>query len=504
MDLRKLIERIEFSKAIRCNGLEISHITDYADKVKPGSLFIAIEGKENDGHDFVNQAIQNGASAIVISDSKKELFKKFDFYKGGIITTSNTRKFLVKALANFYNTFPTLYPLQVFGVTGTNGKTTTCFLLDRILSSHGKKIGKFTTTEFDTGKTKGDSIMTTPDVFTLQAGLKDMRDSGYDIALVEISSHGIDQFRIDPGQVYVAILTNISQDHLDYHRNMDEYIRTKCRLFEHLDRNSFAILNRDDELFDRFKDSTSAKVISYGINKKADFTAYDIKSDIDGSVFKLIYPGGKVSINTSLIGTHNIYNILAAMAATYVIDISPKEITSVIENFQTVCGRLQEIHHNNGFRVFIDYAHTPDALEKVLNSLKPNCEGRLILVFGCGGDRDKGKRPQMGKIASLYSDFFVITNDNPRNEKPEKIIYDIKQGIPCLPTGKPCLSAGRPSNNGNFDIILDRTEAIHKAIKEANRGDIVIIAGKGHEKYQIIGDTRVYFDDVEVAREALT
>lgn len=503
MKLKHLIETAKISNAFNCEKVEISSVTDHADNVKPAALFVAIKGKVNDGHNFLSQAIKNKAAAIAISDNKKELIRKIPFYKGGIITTPDPRKFLVRVLSKFYYSYASPNPLHIIGVTGTNGKTTTCFLLDRILTFQGKKVGKFTTTEFDIGLERGDSVMTTPDVFTLQSGLKSMRDAGCNVAVVEVSSHGIDQYRIDPFQIDVAILTNITQDHLDYHNNMRNYICCKRRLFEELNPNSWAVLNRDDRVFDEFKNVTPAKVISYGIEKSADFVAHSIKTNITGSEFRLIYPDGEVKLRTSLIGIYNIYNILAAITASYVLNIKPEQIISKLKNFETISGRLQQVNTGKNFKLFVDYAHTPDALEKVLRSIKPNCKGKLILVFGCGGDRDTKKRPLMGRIASLYSDFFIITNDNPRKEKPEKIIYDIKQGIPCLPAGRPCLSAGRPSNNGKFDIVLDRTEAIHKAINKADRDDIVIIAGKGHEKYQIVGDTRVYFDDVEVAREAL-
>jgi len=490
MILKKLLKVAEISNISSCDGIEITNITDRADDVNSESLFVAIEGNTVDGHRFLDQAIESKAAAIAVSTEKKNILGKLDSYNGSVIVTPNTRKFLSRVLSRFYHVSLNLPPLKICGITGTNGKTTICFLLDNILAIKGKKVGKFTTTKFDTGKVKGDSVMTTPDVFTLQSGLRDMKKSGCDIAILELSSHGIDQYRIDPSQVNVAVLTNITQDHLDYHGDFNNYIAAKRKLFESLDRDSFAILNKDDEVFEKFKSVTPARIITYGIEKKSDFTAFDIKTDIAGSKFKLIYPDGKIIVNTSLIGIYNVYNVLGAICAAFVFDIKPEEIIQTIEKFQSVPGRLQEVTKGNDlFKVFIDYAHTPDALEKMLISLKSHCKGNLILVFGCGGDRDKKKRPIMGKIASLYSDFFIITDDNPRNEVAKKIVYDIRQGI--------------PFDNGSFDVILDREKAINEAIKKADKGDIVVIAGKGHEEYQIIHNKRIYSNDAVIATEAL-
>jgi len=488
MKLENLLKNTEFNNCINCHNIDIEHITDHSGSVKSGSLFVAVKGQVDDGHDFLQHVVKNKASAVVISEDEKTLIDKLYSYgyNGSIITTLNTRQLLVKLLANFYNIFPD--QLRIFGITGTNGKTTTCALLYKIFNFQNKKVGKFTTTEFNTGGKEGESVMTTPDVFTLQSGLRQMKDHGCDVALVEVSSHGIDQHRIDPLQIYVAVLTNITQDHLDYHKNITNYITAKRKLFKGLSKESFAVLNKDDKVFNEFTNATKANVISYGIENIADFTACDIKSSIDGTRFKLIYSETSIDIETSLIGIYNVYNILAAVSSAYALGVKPEDTIKAIGSFESVQGRLQEIS-NKDFKIFIDYAHTPDALEKALKALKSNCKGRLILVFGCGGDRDKQKRPIMGKIASLYSDYFIITNDNPRSEDPEKIAYSIKKGI--------------ISNNNDFDVNLDRKNAIHQAINMAKKNDIVIIAGKGHEKYQIFANERVYFDDTNIAKQTI-
>ncbi len=487
MRLKQLLKDLGNYKIVNFKNHLINRITDFSENVKSGDLFVAIKGEKYDGHRFLNQVIKNKANVIVISDKKKDLVNKFSSYDGSIIIVDDTREFLVKLLSRFYKVFSN--DLFVLGITGTNGKTTTCNLLYEILVSVGKKVGVFDTIKFNTGIRTGVSSLTTPDVFTLQSGLKEMKDAGCEIALIELSSHGIIQSRVDFSQFKMGILTNITQDHLDYHKTMKNYVAAKLKLFEHLNKEAFAVLNKDIKFFENFKKITKADVFTYGINKKADFKAIEIEKKISGSEFKLIYPSGKVNIKTTLIGTYNIYNILASLSAAYLLGLDIRDLTNTIENFKTVPGRLQLVEGSKKFKVFVDYAHTPDALENVLISLKTDASKKLILVFGCGGDRDKKKRLLMGKIASLYSDFFIITNDNPRSEEPEKIVNDIKQGI--------------PKDKDNFSIITDRRKAICEAMKKAKEGDIVLIAGKGHEKYQILKNSKIFFSDVLEAKKIL-
>lgn len=486
MRLKYLLNDVDYIKAVNYRGKNIKKITDRIDEVKPGSLFVAIKGNNIDGHEFLKKAIKKDAAAVAILKEKKISLEELE-KEVGIIVVSDTRKFLSKALSKYYD-FP-YKEIDIFGVTGTNGKTTVCCLLEEIFSKKYNKVGKFTTLDFNTGNKQSKCSLTTPDVFTLQKGLKEMVRNGCNIAIVEASSHGISQYRIDPEEVKVAIFTNISHDHLDYHENMEKYIAAKKSLFENLRKSSYAVLNKDESVYDTFSNSTDAKIISYGIKNKSDIIAKDIKMDFEGTEFKLIFPNGKKEVKASLLGIHNVYNILAAAAVYYVEDENLNSFEKIVNNFPPVEGRLQEVKNNLGFKVIVDYAHTPDSLFQVLKTLRNHCKGNIILVFGCGGNRDKQKRPKMGKIASLHSDFFILTNDNPRGENPYDIICDVKKGIEI--------------SENKYNIILDREKAISEAINMAKKDDVVIITGKGHEKYQIFKNKKIRFDDIAVSKDIL-
>ncbi|MCK4463817.1 MAG: UDP-N-acetylmuramoyl-L-alanyl-D-glutamate--2,6-diaminopimelate ligase [Candidatus Omnitrophica bacterium] len=404
-----------------------------------------------------------------------------------MITVKDTREELSRLAAGFYD-----YPskkMKVIGITGTNGKTTTSFLLDRILTDAGFKTGLIGTILYKIGKRKITANRTTPDALRLNNILHQMIGVKTDYAILEISSHALEQKRVNDIYYDMALFTNLTPEHLDYHKDMDAYFKAKAKIFNNLKDNGIAILNKDDSKTRILLKKINKKIFTYGINSKADIMAAEIESNIKGSSFKVITPSGKCLLKTKLLGLHNISNILAAVSASCVCNLSLRQIQKSINSFHNMPGRLESIHTRGGFSVFVDYAHTEDALGKALFTLRSYAEKRIITVFGCGGNRDKSKRPRMGKIATKISDYTIITNDNPRGELPGKIAKDIEKGI--------------NSKGAKYSIILDRKEAIRKALETARKGDMVLIAGKGHETEQVIGHRRIKFDDREVVRRLL-
>jgi len=328
---------------------------------------------------------------------------------------------------------------------------------------------------------------TTPSALDLQSMFSEMLKNNIKFAVMEVSSHALDQARPEAIDFHSAIFTNLTQDHLDYHRNLENYFCAKAKLFQDLNAGAFCVLNNDDPYGRRLKQLTRSKVVTYGIDTKSDVMAQDIKSDITGTEFNLITGKAKKKIRTRLIGRYNVYNILAAAAWALAAGLNPEKIRTALEKFALVPGRLQRVDSREKFSVFVDYAHTEDALKNVIRALRPLTKGKLIVVFGCGGDRDKDKRPKMGRVVSELADFALVTSDNPRSEEPRQIIEEIKKGM----------------KKNNYLAIEDRKEAISKALSMARPGDIVLLAGKGHENYQVLKDRTVAFDDCEVARECL-
>jgi UDP-N-acetylmuramoyl-L-alanyl-D-glutamate--2,6-diaminopimelate ligase len=331
------------------------------------------------------------------------------------------------------------------------------------------------------------SINTTPGPVELQSMLADMLKEGVNYAIMEVSSHALDQRRTEGTDFHSAIFTNLTQDHFDYHGNLENYFSAKSRLFKDIGRKSFVIINNDDEYGKKIKELTKAKVITYGIDNKSDFVARNINFDILHTDFLLVTPDKEINITIKLIGRHNVYNILAAVSWAKEAGLNLSMVKSALEKFSSVPGRLERIEFKGSFSVFVDYAHTEDALRNVISSLRQLSPARIIVVFGCGGERDKIKRPKMGRIVTELADYAIVTSDNPRSEYPLKIIGDIKKGI----------------KKDNYCVVPERKEAISKALSLAKTGDIILVAGKGHENYQISRSGTIHFDDREAIRECL-
>ena len=383
--------------------------------------------------------------------------------------------------------------MRVFGITGTNGKTTTAYLTRHIFSRHGEPTGTITTIEYGIKDRTIPASRTTPEAPVLQFLLSQMRTAGCINAVMEVSSHALVQKRVAGIEFDCAIFTNLTRDHLDYHKSRENYIAAKELLFLELGKGkkkAVAIINADDPCAERMIKAVNGRgqIITYGINNKCDVNALDIRFLPEGLSFRVKSPWGEVKITSNLMGRFNVYNILAALSACSAFNVRLEEIADSILTMQQVPGRLEEVKNDKGFKIFVDYAHTDDALENVLRTLREVTKKRLIVVFGCGGNRDVTKRPAMGRVAGQLADFTIVTSDNPRKEDPLKIIEEIKAGIP-------------PS--ALFEIESDRKEAIKKAINYANTGDIILIAGKGHEKFQEFANITVLFDDRLVAAELL-
>ncbi|MCM8784054.1 MAG: UDP-N-acetylmuramoyl-L-alanyl-D-glutamate--2,6-diaminopimelate ligase [Candidatus Omnitrophica bacterium] len=487
MKLKEVLEGLVIDYAPIFKDVEILGLTDYSKQCKPGFIFIAVQGNSQDGTSFIKEAIERGATVVIynISVSLIEFIKK---YKDVIfIGVKDTRYILAQLAANFYKRPSSR--IKVIGVTGTNGKTTTTYLIESILKSMGFKTGLIGTINYRFGQRIIPALNTTPGALQLQELLFHMEHDGIEYVVMEVSSHGLQQGRVDAIDFKAGIFTNITTDHLDYHGDFDNYFNAKAKLFEKLSQSAWAIINMDDTKGKDMLMRTSAKTITYAINNPADVEAYEISLKREGSHFWVGTPYGEMEIKTSLLGMHNVYNILAAISLGITENFALDKIKEGIEKISYVSGRLEPVYVGQPFQVFIDYAHTDDALKNVLSSLKTLAKGRIIIVFGCGGDRCKEKRPLMGKVASELADFIILTTDNPRSEEPEAIIRDIESGF--------------PEGFKQYQIILDRYAAIKEAIFIAEENDIVLIAGKGHEPYQIFKNITVPFDDRLVAKELL-
>ena len=395
-------------------------------------------------------------------------------------------------LADAFYGHPT-QKLHLIGITGTNGKTTTSHLIDKIFRDNDKKTGLIGTIHMQIGNRTIETKNTTPDSIVLQSVFHEMVEEKIDTAIMEVSSHALVQGRVNGCDYDIAVFTNLTQDHLDYHHTMDEYKRAKGLLFSKLGNSylnhqpKFAILNIDDQASYDYIEHTTAHVITYGIDKQADFCASDIELESNGTSFILHSPNEEREIRLQLMGKFNIYNALAAIATTYVSNISIDPIIESIENAEGVPGRFEPVFGGQDFPVIVDYAHTPDSLENVLKTISQFATNRIIAIVGCGGDRDTSKRPLMAEIACKYSTISIFTSDNPRSEDPISILKDMEKG----------------ATGDDYFIIPDRKEAIRKAVQLALPGDVILIAGKGHETYQIIGDQVFDFDDRFVALEAI-
>lgn len=467
---------------MKIKGIKIKGITANSKQVKKDFVFVAIKGNKQDGSVFIKDAVARGASVIVVEQSKT----KFEIPKKiKLIKVKDCRQFLGQQVSKFYK-FPA-DKIKCIGITGTNGKTTIAYLIEAIVKQTGLACGVIGTINYRFKAKIKIAKNTTPGAVELQSLLAKMYAGKVKYCALEVSSHALDQDRVAGVNFKTAIFTNLTQDHLDYHKSLEKYFLAKLKLFKSLSANSVAIINNDDKYCVRIKAKTSAKIITYGIKKSAIVMAKDINFGINFSEFTLVGPKIKIRIRTTLVGLHNIYNILAAIAWGISEKKNLKDIKSAIEKFKNVPGRLERINCRTGLNIFVDYAHTPDALFNVICALRPLVRGRIIVVFGCGGQRDKLKRPKMGKIVTELADYAIITNDNPRSENPQKIIEDIRAGI----------------KKSNYCLKLDRLEAIRTGLSMMNQDDCLLIAGKGHENYQILKNKVLRFSDQEVIKKCL-
>ncbi len=495
----KLIRLLEGLKTYDLTGdpeLEIEGVAYDSRQIKPGYLFVALKGHALNGHHYLEDAIQNGAVAWVGEEStglREDLTS---------VLVPNSREALSKIAARFYE-----YPfrgMNLIGITGTNGKTTTSYLLESMLAAAGKRPGVIGTINYRfQGKTHSAPV-TTPESLDLMRFLREMADARVTDVILEVSSHALDQKRTGDCPFRVAIFTNFSRDHLDYHDTMAQYFRAKSLLFRSLNRSAAdvgatAIINMDDPKGEQLAALTEAPVVTYGLAQKWDVRAERVSADRSGLKARLITPVGDMEIQSSLIGEINIYNILAASAAALSLHVDLDEVANGIERLKMVPGRLESVKNQSGLNLVVDYAHTPDALLKTLTTLRPIVEGRLITVFGCGGDRDKGKRSEMGLVAGENSDLVFITSDNPRSEDPLSIIAQIEKGTQASGLIRLNNSPQRPFTGSGYFVEADRRQAIRKAVALAEKKDLVLIAGKGHEDYQIVAGQRRHFDDREEA-----
>lgn len=474
MKLTQLINVLGIHLPTGVDDFEVSIVTADSRQVQENAVFVAIKGAVADGHQYVDQAVRSGARFIIAQDAVPE--RCID----KTVVVNDTRRALALLAVRFHGDPSS--KVKVVGVTGTNGKTTITYLIEALLAYVGRKPAVIGTINCRFAGSVIGSKNTTPGASQLQELLASMLAAGATDVVMEVSSHALDQERTEGVRFDSAIFTNLTQDHLDYHKDFEHYFQAKATLFTGLSSQSHAFINCDDEYGRKLIPISKGIVVTYGIDAEADVKAYDIHSDDTCTHFKVRYPGGRFSIVTRLIGRHNIYNILAAVSLALKEKITPDMIRACIEAFVGVPGRLERIDSHKGFSVLIDYAHTDDALTNVITSLRQICRGRIIVVFGCGGDRDKGKRPKMGRVVSELADFAVVTSDNPRSEDPQAIINDITRGI----TGS------------NYIVVADRKEAIRKALAMAAADDIILLAGKGHETYQVTRNATIHFDEREV------
>jgi len=451
--------------------------------LRQGDIFVAVKGSRTDGHDFIGQAAVAGARYIVSQ-------KPVAVASAEVIQTEDTTKALGLLSQAYYN-----YPnskLVNLAVTGTNGKTTTTYMVRSIVTNTGKKCGLIGTVTVDmgSGEDKIESSMTTPNALDLAALADKMANAGSEYMIMEASSHAIEQNRLAGIDFTAAAFTNFTGDHLDYHKTMEAYLAAKLRLFENLSPDATAVINKDDPVFEQIAAATKANKIYYSLSTDADLTARMISMDINGTVFEILFRQEKARVSSPLIGKHNLSNHLAAAGLAIGAGFDLKTIAQGLSKLAKVPGRLEKVPSSKDFAVLVDYAHTDDALKNVLSTLKPLCKGRLTVVFGCGGDRDKTKRPRMAQAAQQFADRIFVTSDNPRTEKAAAIIEDILAGF-TSPQAE------------DITVQPDREKAIAEAIQNAKSNDIILIAGKGHENYQIIGTEKLHFSDIETALKFL-
>jgi UDP-N-acetylmuramoyl-L-alanyl-D-glutamate--2,6-diaminopimelate ligase len=465
--------------------LDITDISYHSHRVKEGHLFVAIPGTKQDGHHFIEEVVAKGARAAIVEQMPP---RSVDI---PLVVVKDARKALAQVSAAFFS-----HPsreITLVGITGTNGKTTISYLIESIVKAAGKEAGVIGTINYRLGGKEQPAPTTTPQSYDLQRLLREMVDAGMKYAVMEVSSHALDQERVRACHFDVGVFTNISPEHLDYHEDMERYLAAKKRLFHEIlpesEKHPWAIINLDDPLLrDLPQELPPLRTMTYGLDQ-GEVRAPQRKISLQGIRATLSTPAGNIEIATALIGEYNLYNIMAATAVGIALGIPSEAIIQGIKGLSVVPGRMEQVGDGNPW-VLIDYAHTPDALEKGIQAIKRLARGKVFVVFGCGGDRDRSKRAPMGRIGVQLADLAIITSDNPRTEDPLKIIEEIEEGA-------------KQVSPDRYLVIPDRREAIKKAIALAGQEDCVLITGKGHEQYQIIGAERLPFDDRKEARGAL-
>ena len=497
MTLRDLLSEIPEPSSVDVSDasvgdVPVTTVTYDSRQAGPGAVFVALRGANADGASFARDALNRGAVAVVSEARAPQGVTR------PWIQVPDARLSLAALAATLYDN-PS-EALTLVGITGTNGKTTTSYLLTSIFEAAGIRCGRIGTVGYRIGDREVEAARTTPEAPDLQRMLREMVDDGCGACVMEVSSHALTLRRADHLHFAAAIFTNLTRDHLDFHRDMEAYFLAKRRLAELLPETGIAVTNLDDP---RGRDFAAAarRPVTYAIDAAADVRPGPLTYSLDGLSFEARTPRGTLRLNSPLVGRPNAYNILAAASAAMALDVPFSAIERGIAQLSDVPGRFQVVSSpSDDVRVVVDYAHTDDALKNLLETARPLATGRVITVFGCGGDRDRTKRPLMGAVAARLSDLVIITSDNPRSEDPNQIIEEVKRGM-VVPGGRP--STGASPRSTPYLAIPDRKSAIERAVAEAVAGDLVLIAGKGHEKYQVIGERTLPFDDVEVARATL-
>jgi UDP-N-acetylmuramoyl-L-alanyl-D-glutamate--2,6-diaminopimelate ligase len=473
---------------------EFSNLSCSTSTITSDCIFVAVIGAKTDGHLFIDEALKLGATGFVVSDKQK--FDQLSAQNINVILVTDTRKALSKLAYCF--TDKAADKLSIIGVTGTNGKTTTHWMIDSLLKLSGKRTARLGTIGAQIDNQIIDSSLTTPDPIWLHSFFAQCVKNNIQYVTMEVSSHALDQARVEDIRFSVAAFTNLSRDHLDYHNDMTSYAKAKCHLFDLVKSNSngqkIAVINLDNEwsnFFVEYAANCGCEVNGYSKTKDAKIRCVNLKSTPQGSQFDLVFDSNTYKINSDFIGEYNIENLLTAIGVVVNLGIDPKKVASLVENIPQVPGRLERCSKNSPIGVFVDYSHTPDALLSALKALRPICDGKLWVIFGCGGDRDKGKRPLMLNAAKEIADLIMVTSDNPRTEDPKQIIDDI-------------LSVDNKSavnETTNILVEVDRKKAILQVLSKAKPTDVVLVAGKGHEDYQIIGTQKIFFSDQKIVEE---
>lgn len=490
MRLDRLLADLPDASVYGRADLEITALAARHDAVRPGSVFVAVRGFTHDGHAFIPEALTRGAAAVVVE-------QPVAVPAGVTVVRVAQTRLALGLMSSAYYDHPSRR-VTLIGVTGTNGKGTTAYLIEALLTAAGRPCGLIGTIGATMGGRTVDLERTTPEAPQFQALLREMADGGMRYVVAEVASHALALHRVAGTRVKAAVFTNLTQDHLDFHQTLEDYRAAKRRLFEMVEPDGVAVINADDPSAPAMAAGSRAPVLTYGCDRPAQIEAQDIALRVDGMAYTVRTPRGTLQVASRLHGRFNVYNSLAAIAVAEAEGVDPEVIPEVLRTFAGVPGRFEAVDEGQGFGVVVDYAHTPDGLENVLRAARDFVRGRIIVVFGAGGDRDRTKRPIMGAVAATLADVAVVTSDNPRSEAPRAIIDDILAGLPTAPAGQ-----ARRAEGARIEVEPDRRTAIFRGIGLAEPGDFVIIAGKGHETYQEIRGVKHPFDDRRIARDAL-